>query len=334
MKKRAVLAAFLQAMVILHAGNLDLSVTDNVYNTSTKEYDLEINAEYNGKANGENCDFFYNVGFFSPVINSYMMRFPFDATFQFVPVDNASRTLMTGLYAFGNMHAFQEYYENNVVSPGIFIDHKEYANEHFIMKNSADCRYERYISLPDISSTKAEFSTKLMLNLPIKASIHLNGFAGYKIEGSGDNVFKWRVSPLASINLFNSLGLSLSANYSKAYGEVQDYYLDDSFTDEYFYSESGLSGKATLLMGDKARAVLAGSYSVFDYLPLYHTSAADSSMFGTTEARGDTLLEASLTLKFNAGETKPYIRYIYTNRKSTNALYTYIGNSLTFGIEF
>ncbi|MGE3063378.1 MAG: hypothetical protein AB7T10_07055 [bacterium] len=334
MKRCAFLIFAAMFFLSAESSNLNLSLTDNIYRTSSKEYDIELDAEFQGKVNRERFDLFYNLGLFTPIMNNYMMNLPSDVTFQFVPVDNADRTLMTGVYSFETFYLFQEYLENNMIAPGIFIDHKEYPNDYLMIKNSIDGRTEKFIFLNEFSNSKIEASTKWMVGLPIKMSIHLTGFGGYKLNSDNSSVMRWGVTPLLSLNLFNSLGLSASFLYSAVAGETLDYYLDDSFLDEYYYSEKDIRGKATILFGEKAKGIVSGSYSVRDYLPLYHTADADSTVLGTTENRTDSIFELEVILKLKNDDFEPYFRYVFTGRNSTNALYSYNSNSLTFGIEF
>ncbi|PIP14337.1 MAG: hypothetical protein COX48_01420 [bacterium (Candidatus Stahlbacteria) CG23_combo_of_CG06-09_8_20_14_all_34_7] len=263
-----------------------------------------------------------------------MMNFPSDVLLQFVPIDNANRSLMTGVYSLGTFYVFEEYRENNIISPGLFIDYKEYANDYLIVKNSIDGIYERYLFLQDFSNTKIEGSTKWMVGLPIKISLHLNGFLGYKISSSDNNILKWALSPLISINLFNSIGLSVSGTYSKATDDTLDYYIDDSFLDEYFYDETNVMGKATVLFGESNKLILSASYSMRDYLTLYHTVDTETFLMGEYESRHDDILLLNVTMKIKLDSNSPYINYTYEKRNSWNLQYSFNSNSLTLGIEF
>ena len=203
------------------------------------------------------------------------------------------------------------------------------------MKNSLDARSENYLFLSDFSSTKVEGSTKWMVGLPIKMSLHLGGFIGYKLNPNENPVMKWSVSPLLGINLFDFLGLSLSGKYSKSSDETLSYYLDDTFIDEYFYDETEIKGKATLLFGKQNKLVFSASYSMRDFSPLLHTSDADSSfMTGSYEDRADDIFVVDAVLKMNLESISPYLNYVYENRKSSNAQYSFSSNSITLGIEF
>lgn len=316
------------------SSNLDFSLTDNIYNTATKEYDIEFNGEYSAKVNREKFDAFFNIGFYTPLINNYMLNLPSDFTLQFVPADNDRRTVMTGVYSFQRFFVFQEFRENNMIAPGLFIDHKEYANDFLTVKNSLEGRGERFILLDKLSSFKAEGSTKWMVGLPAGISLHMFLSAGCKINQDDSKNIRWSVSPLAAVNLFNSIGLSASYAYSKTNGDTLEYYIDDSFIDEYYFSESKVLLKATILLKENVKTVIESSYSMLDYLPLYHSSDADSSMMGTVEARNDGILALRADLKLKKGNQNIYFRFQHTKRTSTNALYSYSGNSFTFGIEF
>ena len=316
------------------SSNLDFSLTDNIYNTATKEYDIEFNGEYSAKVNREKFDAFLNIGLYTPLINNYMLSLPSDFTLQFVPADNDRRTIMTGVYSFERFFVFQEFRENNMIAPGLFIDHKEYANEFLTVKNSLEGRGERFIILDRLSSFKTEGSTKWMVGLPVGVSLHMFLSAGCKINQDNSKNIRWSFSPLAAVNLFSSIGLSASYAYSKTYGDTLEYYIDDSFVDEYYFSESKVILKATVLLGENARTVIESSYSMLDYLPLYHTSEADSLLTGTVETRDDGILAIKADLKLKNGDRNYYFRFQHTKRNSTNALYSYSGNSFTFGIEF
>lgn len=334
MKRFLILTVVVFMSFLIHASMLDVSLTDNVYNSASKEYDLQLNADYNGRLNTDKFDIFLNFGLFTPFINNYMMSLPSDISFQFVPIDNLNRTFMLGAYSFETFYPFEEYRENNILAPGLFFDHKEYVNDYLIVRNSLDGRMERYLFLNDFSNSKIEASTKWMVGLPIGMSVHLNGFFGYKLNSDNSNVKKWSISPLVSLNLFDNIGLSLSGLYSQSIGETLDYYIDDTFIDEYFYSEGQLKGKATILTGKDSRIVFSCIYSVRDYLPLLYTADTDGFTAGAVESREDSILTVEITVKVKKEGLSPYLSYIYERRVSTNAQYSYNSNSLTLGIEF
>ena len=334
MKRVLILTVFAFMSILIYASRLDVSLTDNIYNSASKEYDLQLNADFNGRWNTDKFDLFLNFGLFTPFINNYMMSLPSDVSFQFVPIDNVSRTLMLGVYSFETFYPFEEYRENNIFAPGVFFDDKEYVNDYLIVRNSLDGRTERYLFLDDFSNSKIEAATKWMVGMPIGMSVHLNGFFGYKLNNDNSNVKKWSFSPLVSLNLFENIGLSLSVLYSQSIGETLDYYIDDTFTDEYFYSEGLLKGKATILTGKESRIIFSCMYSVRDYLPLLYTADTDSFSAGSVESREDSILTVEITVKIKKEGISPYLSYIYERRVSTNAQYSYNSNSLTVGIEF
>jgi len=315
-------------------GRINFFLTDNILNSSDKMMDVGLDFDYSYKYSSKALDVSANIGVYSPLVYYSLFSIPYSLMIQYTPLFTMNRMFFTGAYLY-NMAYFGDYYENNVLTPGVFADYKEYAGKYFILKPSLEVWSRYFPFAKDMSSVKGEASLKTVLNIPAGMSVHFNGLAGVSRSlYEAGNTFKFEVSPLLSVNLFGKLGLSISYTTGKIVTDKMLYYEDDSFTDKYYYAQEGYTAKATLPMS--SGGYLSGGYSSYkrDFSPLEYIAATDSAAAGYIEDRTDNISTVFINLLAKSEGSSYNLNYKYEMHTSTNSIYNYSSNYLSFGFDF
>lgn len=313
---------------------LSFFFTDNILNSSDKMSDAGVDFNWSYKSSPGAADIYLNAGVYSPLVYYTLFSVPYSVMLQFNPVFNMKRMLFAGAYAY-NIAYFGDYYENNLLSPGIFLDYKEYIGSWGIVKPSLDVWYRCFPFEKDMSSAKAEITLKNVINIPFGMSVHLNGFAGYSMSlYDMRKDWKYELTPLISANLFGSLGLSASYRTEGISSGERPYYTDDSFLDRYSYCLEGFTLKATILVNSSSTASVSFSRHEKTFEPLLYIAGTDSVAAGFVETRIDSIDAVNVNLLVKSGENSYNINYRYEKHSSTNNFYNYSSNYFSFGILF
>ncbi|MEO0280892.1 MAG: hypothetical protein ABIN05_00910 [candidate division WOR-3 bacterium] len=332
MTKKFVLILLLLVFIHSFSSSITVGLTDNLFKTNDKISDLLLSFEFNLKRNFEGSDIFFNFGLNTPFINNYYMNFPSDFLYQLIFKEDIKTSFISGIYSYQNLYLNEFYKENNMFSPGIFLDFKENFNFVYTLKNSFDIYYHYYPFLNTNSSLYSVLVNKNIFYFPFNSSFHLYSKAGYKVS---DQIFLFNITPLFSLNLLNLIGLSFSYNFQKVTTKNIDYYYDDSFLDDYSYNKDlSLTGKITFQLNRKAKFVFASTYEKIKFNPLIHTVLDSLFTVGEVENRSDNIFNLSLTFVYSKEKNVYNIKYEYIKKESTNPYYNFDSNSLLFSYKF
>ncbi|MEO0234464.1 MAG: hypothetical protein ABIN11_05180 [candidate division WOR-3 bacterium] len=332
MTKKFVLILLLLVFIHSFSSSITVGLTDNLFKTNDKISDLLLSFEFNLKRNFEGSDIFFNFGLNTPFINNYYMNFPSDFLYQLIFKEDIKTSFISGIYSYQNLYLNEFYKENNMFSPGIFLDFKENFNFVYTLKNSFDIYYNYYPFLNTNSSLYSVLVNKNIFYFPFNSSFHLYSKAGYKVS---DQIFLFNITPLFSLNLLNLIGLSFSYNFQKVTTKNIDYYYDDSFLDDYSYNKDlSLTGKITFQLNRKAKFVFASTYEKIKFNPLIHTVLDSLFTVGEVENRSDNIFNLSLTFVYSKEKNVYNIKYEYIKKESTNPYYNFNSNSLLFSYKF
>ncbi|MEO0297998.1 MAG: hypothetical protein ABIN39_02445 [candidate division WOR-3 bacterium] len=332
MTKKFVLILLLLVFIHSFSSSITVGLTDNLFKTNDKISDLLLSFEFNLKRNFEGSDIFFNFGLNTPFINNYYMNFPSDFLYQLIFKEDIKTSFISGIYSYQNLYLNEFYKENNMFSPGIFLDFKENFNFVYTLKNSFDIYYNYYPFLNTNSSLYSVLVNKNIFYFPFNSSFHLYSKAGYKVS---DQIFLFNITPLFSLNLLNLIGLSFSYNFQKVTTKNIDYYYDDSFLDDYSYNKDlSLTGKITFQLNRKAKFVFASTYEKIKFNPLIHTVLDSLFTVGEVENRSDNIFNLSLTFVYSKEKNVYNIKYEYIKKESTNPYYNFDSNSLLFSYKF
>lgn len=314
------------------AGKMSLEMTDNLFNSSDKIYDLLLSFEYNFKKNFNRYDLFLNAGINTPIVNNYYATFPSDLLFQFVINDRIDEKIYSGLYSYQLFYINSNSFEKNVIIPGIFIDFKKNFNFVYTLKNSFDIYYKDYPLTPTFSSAFFELENKNIIYFPFNSSMHLNIKTGYK---KLNDIFLINLKPLFSFNLFNSIGFSFSYNFIKTTTKNVYYYIDETFTDEYYYNKlDGFIGKITFQFNKNSKIVFSSKFKSISFNPIIHLDSDTLFQTGDVEIRKDRVFGMEIILVYSLLEKAYNLKYEYINKKSTNGYNNYSSNSVSFYFQF
>ncbi len=314
------------------AGKISFEMTDNLFNSSDKIYDLLVSFEYNFKKNFNRYDLFFNAGINTPIVNNYYTTFPSDLLFQFVLNDRIDEKIYSGLYSYQLFYINSNSFKKNVIVPGIFIDFKKNFNFIYTFKNSFDIYYKDYPLTPTFSSTFFELENKNIIYFPFNSSIHLNFKTGYK---KLSDIFLINFKPLFSFNLFNSIGFSFSYNFIKTTTKNVYYYIDETFSDEYYYNKlDGLIGKITFQFNKNSKMVFSSKFKNISFNPIIHLDSDTLFQTGDVEIRKDRVFGMAIILVYSLSKNVYNLKYEYINKKSTNLYNNYSSNSVTFYFQF
>lgn len=332
MTKKLALIFLLLIFIYSFSSSIKVGLTDNLFRTNDKISDLLLSLEFNLKKNFDRSDIFFNFALNTPFINNYYMSFPSDFLYQIILKDNITTSFISGVYSYQNLYLNEFYKENNMFTPGVFVDFKKNFNFVYTLKNSFDIYYNYYPFLSTNSSFYSEITNKNILYFPFNSSFHLYSKVGYKASNS---IFLVNVTPLFSMNLFNFVGLSFSYNFQRVTTKNIDYYYDDSFLDDYSYNKDlSLTGKITFQINNESKFVCASTYEKIKFNPLVHTVMDSLFAVGEVENRSDDIFNLSLMFIYSKEKNVYNIKYEYVKKESTNPYYNFDSNSLFFSYKF
>lgn len=330
-KKLSVIMLLLFSLYIF-SNTIKVGLTDNLFKTESKISDALISLEFNLKKNFERADIFFNLGINTPLINNYYINFPSDFLLQLILKDDINTNFMAGIYSHQNFYLNEFYKENNIFTPGVFIDFKENFNFVYTLKNSFDIYYHYYPFFNTNSSFYSEIVNKNIFYFPFNSSFHIYSKGGYKLS---DGIFIINITPLFSLNLVNVIGLSISYNLQKVTTKNINYYYDDSFLDDYSYSKDlSLTGKITFLINRETKFVFASTYEKVKFNPLIHRVSDSLFAIGEVENRIDNTFSLSMMFIYSKEKNLYNLKYEYIKKESTNPYYNFDSNSLFFSYKF
>ncbi|HAF07835.1 MAG: hypothetical protein QME48_08320 [bacterium] len=316
----------------IFSNGIKIGFTDNLFKTNDNISDAVLSLEMNFKKNFEKTDIFFNFGMNTPFINNYYISFPSDLLYQIVFKDDMKTSLISGIYSYQNFYLNDFYRENNLLTPGIFIDFKRNFDFFYTLKNSFDLYYNCYPFYNTNSSAYLEILNKNYLYFPFNSSFHLYTKAGYK---SKDGILLLNVTPLVSLNIFRFIGLSLSYNFQKVSSKTIDYHYDDSFLDDYSFDKNiSLNGKITFQVNQSSKFVFSSTYENVDFLPLKHIITDSLFSEGEIENRTDKILHLGFNFIYSKEKNVYNINYEFIKKESTNSYYNFNSNTINFSFKF
>lgn len=332
MTKRIISIVFILFSISIFSNSIKIGFTDNLFKTNDNIPDAVLSLEMNLKKNFEKTDIFFNFGINTPFINNYYISFPSDFLYQIVFKDDMKTSLISGIYSYQNFYLNDFYKENNLLTPGIFIDFKRNFDFIYTLKNSFDLYYNYYPFYNSNSSTYLEIVNKNYLYFPFNSSFHLYTKGGYKVK---DGILLLNITPLVSFNILNFTGLSLSYNFQKVSSKIIDYYFDDSFLDDYSFNKNlSLTGKITFQFGQSSKFIFSSTYENIDFLTLKHIIADSLFIEGEIENRTDKILHLGFNFIYSKDKNVYNINYEFIKKESTNPYYTFNSNTINFSFKF